>query len=43
MNNSSDVADTVEGERKGGTPKEEIFCGSNLGHKVKSLMTVIFN
>lgn len=26
---------------KGGTPKEEISCKSNLGHTVKSCMTVI--
>ena len=38
-----DVAGTVEEERKGGTPKEEIICRSSLGHKVNSFMTVIFN
>ena len=26
---------------KGGTPKEEMTCESNLGHTVKSCMTVI--
>ncbi len=41
MSNFPDVTGTDEGERKGGTPKEEISCGLILGHKVKSLMTVI--
>lgn len=37
----SDVTGTEEEERKGKTPKEEISCISNLGHAIKSRMTVI--
>lgn len=37
----SDVTGTEEEERKGKTPKEEISCMSNLGHTIKSRMTVI--
>jgi len=36
-----DVAGTGERREKGDTPKEEISCGSILGHAVKSRMTVI--
>ncbi len=38
---SSDVTGTDEEEGKGTTPKEEISCILNLGHAVKSRMTVI--
>ena len=38
---SLDVTGTGEEEEKGKTPKEEISCKSNLGHTVKSRMTVI--
>ena len=38
---SSDVTGTDEGEGKGTTPKEEISCMLNLGHAIKSRMTVI--
>ena len=31
-----------EAKRKGKTPKEEISCKSNLGHMIKSRMTVIY-
>lgn len=41
MSSFSDVAGTVEEKGKGKTPKEEITCVSNLGHTVKSCMTVI--
>lgn len=37
----SDMAGIGEEERKGKTPKEEMSCVSNLGHTVKSRMTVI--
>ncbi len=37
-----DVAGTVEEKRKEGTPKEEIFCKSSLGHRVNNFVTVIF-
>ena len=37
----SDMAGIDEEERKGKTPKEEMSCVSNLGHTVKSRMTVI--
>ena len=41
MSTSFDVTGTNEEEEKGKTPKEEISCGSILGHAVKSRMTVI--
>ena len=37
----SDVTGTEEEEGKGKTPKEEMSCKSNLGHAIKSRMTVI--
>lgn len=39
----SDASGADEGNGKGNTPKEEISCGSNLGHTVKNCMTVICN
>ena len=36
-----DVTVTDEEIGKGLTPKEEMYCKSNLGHTVKSRMTVI--
>ncbi len=41
MSTSFDVTGTGEEEEKGKTPKEEISCGSSLGHAVKNRMTVI--
>lgn len=37
----SDAAGADEEKRKGKTPKEEMTCKSNLGHRVKNSMTVI--
>jgi len=37
----SDAAGAGEEKGKGGTPKEEMTCKSNLGHTVKNCMTVI--
>lgn len=36
-----DAAGAGDGRGKGETPKEEAFCGPNLGHAVKNRMTVI--
>lgn len=41
MSTFFDTAGVDEKKGKGRTPKEEIFCKSNLGHTVKSCMTVI--
>lgn len=35
-----DAAGAGDGKGKGNTPKEEMTCESNLGHTVKSCMTV---
>ena len=37
----SDATGAGEEMGKGGTPKEEMSCESNLGHMVKNCMTVI--
>lgn len=36
-----DAAGAGDERKKGNTPKEEISCRSNLGHTVKSRVTVI--
>lgn len=41
MSTFLDVTVTDEGKGKGRAPKEEMYWKSNLGHIVKSCMTVI--
>ena len=41
MSTFSDATGAEEERGKGDTPKEETACKSNLGHTVKSRMTVI--